>query len=154
MLPLFLALELPSLFNGAEMPIWLAAIAMLVLRDALEYFYHRAQHSIPLLWSMHSLHHSDPNMSALTTNRHFWGDQLIKAVTIWPLAALVIAPTPLMIGVFNLASLWHIVVHARLPIASGHCRGCSTARPITAATIPACPSITTAISWRCSRSSM
>ena len=119
LLPLFLALELPSLFNGAAMPIWLAAIAYLVLRDGLEFFYHRAQHSIPLLWSMHSLHHSDPNMSALTTNRHFWGDQLIKAVTIWPLAALVIAPTPVMIGIFNLASFWHIVVHARLPISFG-----------------------------------
>ena len=119
LLPLFLALDVPSLLDGAAMPLWAGAIAYLVLRDALEYFYHRAQHAVPLLWSVHSLHHSDPNMSALTANRHFWGDQLIKAVTIWPLAALVIAPTPMMLGIFNLASFWHIVVHARLPISFG-----------------------------------
>lgn len=119
LLPLFMALELPSLVQGAQMPLWLAAIAYLVMRDGLEYFYHRAQHAVPLLWSLHSLHHSDPNMSALTTNRHFWGDQLIKAVTIWPLAALVIAPTPEMIGIYNLASFWHIFVHARLPVSFG-----------------------------------
>jgi sterol desaturase/sphingolipid hydroxylase (fatty acid hydroxylase superfamily) len=58
-------------------------------------------------------------MSALTTNRHFWGDQLIKAVTIWPLAAAVVAPTPAMIALFNLLALWNFVVHARLPFGFG-----------------------------------
>ncbi len=119
LVPLLMKLQLPSLFDGAAMPLWIAVIAYLVLRDFLEFLYHRAQHTVPWLWSMHSLHHSDPNMSALTTNRHFWGDQLIKALTIWPLAALVIAPTPLAIGLFNLVSLWNFVVHARLPISFG-----------------------------------
>jgi sterol desaturase/sphingolipid hydroxylase (fatty acid hydroxylase superfamily) len=119
LLPLLLALELPSLLDGAAMPLWAGALVFVLLHDALEYFYHRAQHAVPLLWSMHSLHHSDPNMSALTTNRHFWGDQLIKAVTIWPLAALVIAPTPMMLGIYSMASLWHIVVHSRLLISFG-----------------------------------
>jgi sterol desaturase/sphingolipid hydroxylase (fatty acid hydroxylase superfamily) len=119
LLPLFQFANLPSLFDGDTWPAWAGVIFYLVLRDALEYFYHRAQHAIPLLWSVHAMHHSDPNMSALTTNRHFWGDQLIKAVTIWPLAALVIAPTPIMIGMFTLASFWHFVVHARLRISFG-----------------------------------
>jgi sterol desaturase/sphingolipid hydroxylase (fatty acid hydroxylase superfamily) len=68
---------------------------------------------------MHALHHSDPNMSALTTTRQFWGDQVIKALTIWPLAALVIAPTPAMVALFNLISLWNFAVHARLPLSFG-----------------------------------
>jgi len=118
-LPVLLSLHVPSLVDGAALPFWAGAIAYLVLRDFLEFLYHRAQHKIPLLWSMHALHHSDPNMSALTTTRHFWGDQVIKALTIWPLAALIIAPTPAMVALFNLVSLWNFAVHARLPISFG-----------------------------------
>jgi len=118
-LPVLLSLHVPSLVDGAALPFWAGAIAYLVLRDFLEFLYHRAQHKIPLLWSMHALHHSDPNMSALTTTRHFWGDQVIKALTIWPLAALIVAPTPAMVGLFNLISLWNFAVHARLPISFG-----------------------------------
>ena len=118
-MPLYTAMQLPSLFNGSAMPFWLGALAYLVIRDFLEFLYHRAQHSNPILWSMHALHHSDPEMSALTTSRHFWGDQLIKAVTIWPLAAAVVAPTPAMVALFNLLSLWNFVVHARLPFGFG-----------------------------------
>ena len=119
LLPLMPSLHLPSLFQGADLPFWPAALAYLVLRDGLEFVYHRAQHSNAWLWSLHSLHHSDPNMSALTTSRHFWGDQLIKAVTIWPLAAVVIAPTPMMMGFFGLASFWNYAVHSRLPMSFG-----------------------------------
>lgn len=118
-MPIYMAMQLPSLFDGGALPFWLGALAYLVIRDFLEFAYHRAQHSVPFLWSMHALHHSDPEMSALTTNRHFWGDQLIKAVTIWPLAAAVVAPTPAMLALFNLFSLWNFVVHARLPFGFG-----------------------------------
>ena len=118
-LPVFMSLHIPALVNGTELPFWAGAIAYLALRDCLEFLYHRAQHVVPLLWSMHALHHSDPNMSALTTSRHFWGDQIIKAITIWPLAALIIAPTPVMLGLFNFISLWNFVTHARLPLSFG-----------------------------------
>ena len=56
-----------------------------------------ASHRIPALWAMHSLHHSDPEMTALTTNRHFWGDQLIKALTIW---------SAMSWNVFSIRSSW------------------------------------------------
>jgi sterol desaturase/sphingolipid hydroxylase (fatty acid hydroxylase superfamily) len=118
-LPLFMTLHLPSLSDGLAMPVWVSALAYLVVRDGLEFLFHRAQHTIPWLWAMHSLHHSDPNMSALTTSRHFWGDAIIKALTIYPLAAFVIAPTPLAFGLFSLLSLWNFAVHARLPINFG-----------------------------------
>lgn len=118
-LPLYMILQLPALAQGSTMPFWIGALAYLIVRDFLEFLYHRAQHSIPILWSMHALHHSDPEMSALTTNRHFWGDQLIKAITIWPLAAAVVAPTPAMVAMFNLLSLWNFAVHSRLPFSFG-----------------------------------
>jgi sterol desaturase/sphingolipid hydroxylase (fatty acid hydroxylase superfamily) len=118
-LPLFAVLEVPSLINGASMPLWLGSLVFLIVRDLGEFIYHRAQHSIPLLWSMHSLHHSDPEMSALTTQRHYWADQLVKAFTIWPLAALIIAPSGPILALYSAISLWHFVVHTRLPIHFG-----------------------------------
>ena len=118
-IPLLITLGGPALVQGADLPVWAALLGYLVVRDGLEFLFHRAQHTVPWLWSMHSLHHSDPDMSALTSGRHFWAEPIIKAMTIWPLTALIIAPTPLILGLFNLFSLWNFVVHARLPFGFG-----------------------------------
>lgn len=115
-----IALRMPvSLLDGRTMRFWLAFPLFLVAMDLGEYLFHRAQHAIPWLWRMHSLHHSDPDMNATTAERHFWGEQLIKAVTIWPAAALVIRPTPLIVLCYGLACVWHVVAHSRLRFSFG-----------------------------------
>jgi sterol desaturase/sphingolipid hydroxylase (fatty acid hydroxylase superfamily) len=118
-LPIFNSLQVPSLIDGARLPLWQGFLLFLVVRDFAEFAYHRAQHSIPLLWSMHSLHHSDPDMSALTTQRHYWADQLFKAVTVWPLSVMIVAPSFEILTLYGAISLWHFFVHARLPISFG-----------------------------------
>lgn len=117
--PLFQIAGLPSLLHGKDMPFWMAFPIFLLVGDFGEFLYHRTQHKVPFLWAMHSLHHSDPEMSVLTTQRHFWGDQLIKTVTIWAAATLVIAPTPAMVGAFVLTTLWNFFSHARLKVDLG-----------------------------------
>jgi len=111
LLPLLAFHGVPTLLKGQDLPFWIAFPIFALVWDLGEYLYHRAQHKIPLLWAMHSLHHSDPAMSVLTTQRHFWGDQLIKSVTIWLAASLVIAPTPAMVAGFFVLSLWNFVAH-------------------------------------------
>ena len=118
LLPLF-ALRVPTLLRGEDLPLWLAFPLFVLVWDLGEYLYHRAQHRIPLLWAMHSLHHSDPEMSALTTQRHFWGDQIIKSASVWLAASLVIAPTPAMVTGFFVVSLWNFFAHANLRIDFG-----------------------------------
>lgn len=108
-----------SLIDGSRLPFWAAFPIFLVVRDLGEYLYHRAQHRVPFLWAMHSLHHSDPEMAALTTQRHFWGDQLVKQLTVWSAALMVISPTPAMVACYGLVSLWNFVVHADLPLDFG-----------------------------------
>jgi sterol desaturase/sphingolipid hydroxylase (fatty acid hydroxylase superfamily) len=49
-----------------------AAAAYTMAMDFGEYLFHRAQHRIPAMWAMHSLHHSDTAMNISTTQRHFW----------------------------------------------------------------------------------
>lgn len=82
--------ELPG--NGLLLPV--GVLAYLGLTDLMEYGFHRAQHAVPWLWRMHSLHHSEETMNATTTLRHFWLDSLIRALLIGPLAGLVFHTAP------------------------------------------------------------
>ena len=58
-----------GLFNAVDAPLWLAAIASIVLLDLAVWAQHLATHRIPLLWRLHEVHHSDPNVDALTALR-------------------------------------------------------------------------------------
>lgn len=109
----------PALIDGAALPNWLAVILYVLVYDLAEYLFHRLQHQVPLLWAMHSLHHSDPNMSVLTTNRHFWADPLFKSATVWSAASLLISPTPTALAVYTVLGLWNFVAHSQLPLNLG-----------------------------------
>lgn len=108
-----------SLIDPARLPGWLAVMVFVLVYDLGEYLFHRMQHRIPLLWSMHSLHHSDPEMSALTTTRHYWADPLFKTITVWSAAAMVITPTPAAFFAYTVLGLWNFVTHSQLRIDLG-----------------------------------
>ena len=100
-------------------PLPLAAGVYVIAMDGAEYAFHRAQHAVPLLWRMHSLHHSDPNMNATSTVRHFWAEPLLKTVSIWFGMGLIFQPTPAVLLIYSACFLYHIVEHANLPIGFG-----------------------------------
>lgn len=108
-----------GVFDLASWPIVLGVLAFAFAMDFGEFLFHRAQHAIPFLWRMHSLHHSDPNMNATTAARHFWADPLIKAVTIWPAVGLLFKPTPLILVIYASLSLYHYFAHANLRVNFG-----------------------------------
>jgi len=112
------AAGLPGL-HLADWPPLLGWVGFFLLMDLGEYLFHRAQHAWPLLWRLHAVHHSDPCVNATTTERHWWGDGLIKAVTIWPVVLLIAQPTPAMGGAWVLASLYNYLAHANLPLSFG-----------------------------------
>jgi sterol desaturase/sphingolipid hydroxylase (fatty acid hydroxylase superfamily) len=56
--------------DGWWFPVSLALIIFIFEFEG--YWLHRLQHSVPFLWSMHSLHHSAPAMTAATGARHYW----------------------------------------------------------------------------------
>lgn len=108
-----------SLIDGSALPFWAAFPIFVVAHDLGEYAFHRAQHAVPFMWAMHSLHHSDPDMMVLTTQRHFWGDQFLKQMTIWPAALLVISPTPALYAAWGVLTMWNFALHSSLPIDFG-----------------------------------
>ena len=108
-----------SLVDARAWPFWRAFPAFVLVIDFAEYLFHRTQHAFPFMWAMHSLHHSDSNMTATTTERHFWGEQIIKALTIWPLAFFVIRPSAGALVGYAFFGLWNYAVHSSVPFHFG-----------------------------------
>jgi sterol desaturase/sphingolipid hydroxylase (fatty acid hydroxylase superfamily) len=74
---------------------WCASLlAILLLTDLLEYWFHRAQHAIPVLWRMHELHHTAEHFDVTLAYRQFWLEPLLKMAFVYPLVGLVLRPRP------------------------------------------------------------
>lgn len=108
----------PSL-NIARWPLIFSLPVFFVAMDLGEYSYHRAQHAIPWLWTLHALHHSDPCVNATTTSRHWWGDPALKTITVWQAAILLTGPGAADVVIWTLCANYHLFVHANLPISFG-----------------------------------
>jgi sterol desaturase/sphingolipid hydroxylase (fatty acid hydroxylase superfamily) len=81
----------------------LASVVVLLLAfDLLEYVFHRLQHAIPLLWQMHSLHHSAQSFNATITLRHFWLEPLIKGCLLYPIAGILFKADPKLVALASL----------------------------------------------------
>lgn len=52
----------------------------LILLDGWMYVWHRANHSVPLLWRFHRMHHSDRNMDVTTATRFHFGEQVFSSL--------------------------------------------------------------------------
>jgi sterol desaturase/sphingolipid hydroxylase (fatty acid hydroxylase superfamily) len=84
--PIATALQphMPENLFGARPGDWsmvTLGIVLLLYVAAFDFFYywfHRAQHRFPLLWRYHQLHHSDPNVSTLTSFRHHWLEEVFR----------------------------------------------------------------------------
>ena len=63
-------------------------IALILAIDFWSFLIHRAQHRIPALWAMHSLHHSAEALSMITGARHFWLEEPILTAG-FPILAIV-----------------------------------------------------------------
>jgi sterol desaturase/sphingolipid hydroxylase (fatty acid hydroxylase superfamily) len=97
----------------------LGALAYVVVMDLGEYIFHRAQHAVPALWALHSLHHSDPAMNVSTAIRHFWLEQAIKSVTVYLVVSLIFVPSPIIIGIYGVAAYYNYFSHMNLRIGFG-----------------------------------
>jgi sterol desaturase/sphingolipid hydroxylase (fatty acid hydroxylase superfamily) len=80
-------------------------VLALVLLDGWMYFWHRANHTLPLLWRFHRMHHSDHHMDVTTATRFHLGEHLAGAI--------------LRLGLIVLLGfeVWHLVVYDTMVIA-------------------------------------
>jgi sterol desaturase/sphingolipid hydroxylase (fatty acid hydroxylase superfamily) len=96
-----------------------SAIVYLLTTDFAEYLFHRAQHAVPFLWALHSLHHSDRAVNVTTTARHHWIEFLIKAIVIYPLVGLLFAVPYQVLLVTSIAGYYNFFLHFNIRISFG-----------------------------------
>jgi sterol desaturase/sphingolipid hydroxylase (fatty acid hydroxylase superfamily) len=85
--------------DGWWFPLSLATIILAL--DFGSYWIHRAQHAVPALWAMHSLHHSAEALTVVTGARHFWFENLITGGLL-PFMAVLFKMPPIFVTIVPL----------------------------------------------------
>ncbi len=107
-----------GLLQWIDLPPALAFIGGVLLLDLTFYFWHMANHRVPLLWRFHLVHHIDPDLDVSTAFRFHYGEVALSAafrIT----QILLIGPPPLIIAVYELMFQANTLFHhsnVRLPI--------------------------------------
>lgn len=65
-----------------------SVIIIILATDLLGYLIHRASHKYPVLWAMHSLHHSAESLSIISGARHFWFEDAVNAAAFWAIGII------------------------------------------------------------------
>lgn len=63
-----------------EKPLWVQGIAVFLLTDFVSYVTHRMSHAIPWLWHIHTIHHSQRELNAFTTQRNHPAEAIYKTL--------------------------------------------------------------------------
>lgn len=79
---------------------WLEIVLSLIMLDAFDYFWHRANHRVSLLWRFHKAHHADNEMD-VTTALRFHPGELILSSMVKALWVLIWGPTAIAWFVFE-----------------------------------------------------
>mgnify|MGYP000858978511 CR=1 FL=1 len=107
---------------AARLPLWVQAIAILLLGDFLGYWMHRAFHQ-GWLWRFHSVHHSSVDLDWLSSVRlHPVNDVLMRIATTLPVLALGFAPLAVA-GLIPFLTAMAVLVHANVDWDWGPLRG-------------------------------
>lgn len=67
-----------GLFNQIQVPFWVEGTTVVVFLDLLSYFWHRMNHTVPVLWRFHAVHHTDRVFESTLAVRFHLGELLIS----------------------------------------------------------------------------
>jgi sterol desaturase/sphingolipid hydroxylase (fatty acid hydroxylase superfamily) len=100
-----------GLFNRIDWPLWLAIPVAVLILDLAVYWQHRLMHSIPLLWRLHRVHHSDTGFD-VTTGVRFHPFEIAVSMAIKLGLVWVLGPHPAAVVIFELLlSLGSLFTH-------------------------------------------
>ena len=104
----------PAWWSGA------AGLALdLVLLDLWIYFWHRANHTVPILWRFHEIHHRDRFLDATSAVRFHFGEVLLSALVRGAVIVALGMPLVSVIVFETLVLLAAIFHHSNLKLAPG-----------------------------------
>ena len=96
----------------AGLPAWAQLLVLFAVVDFAVYFYHRLQHQSVVLWQFHKIHHSQEQLTALTTFRVPVLDRLVTlAVLSIPAAILSVSYSQPMI-ILAILTFHQLLIHS------------------------------------------
>ncbi len=99
----------------ADLPAAASIAVYWVVGDFLLYWLHRAQHSVPLLWAFHSVHHAEQEISTLSQNRRHPLEAVTNGLVLYiPLAFVLGLPTRFWLPLYVVAQMFEAMQHAEL----------------------------------------
>ena len=90
-----------GLFNSVVLPFGLTVIFSVMLLDLVIYLQHRLFHVVPALWSLHRVHHADPELDVSSALR-FHPIEALLSMILKAGMALAIGMPPLAVLIFEI----------------------------------------------------
>jgi sterol desaturase/sphingolipid hydroxylase (fatty acid hydroxylase superfamily) len=112
-------LHLDELWPGVTDVPWVALVMYLVVLDFVEYLIHRGQHRFEWWWGLHSLHHSQRQMTMWSDNRNHLLDDILHDTIIVVVAQLIGVAPGQFIAIVAFTQLSESLQHANLRIGFG-----------------------------------
>jgi sterol desaturase/sphingolipid hydroxylase (fatty acid hydroxylase superfamily) len=94
----------------------LAFVVAYGVLEIIAYVMHRLHHSVPWLWRLHAVHHSDTHMDVTTAHRHHLFEPLINLVLLIPVLMLLGTPAAVMVLVVMVREALVLFNHSNLSI--------------------------------------
>jgi sterol desaturase/sphingolipid hydroxylase (fatty acid hydroxylase superfamily) len=106
-----------GLFKLFGMPAWATLAGGVIAFDLSWYVTHRTMHETPLLWRIHSVHHSDPMVDVTTTSRQHPLELMFRAAVLLVFGLALGVPPAALVIYRTWATLQGLFDHAniRLP---------------------------------------
>lgn len=111
-------LHLDVLAGVAEQPV-MSLLLYLVVLDFVDYWLHRGQHGFNWWWNLHSLHHSQRQMTMWSDNRNHLLDDLIRDAAIVLVAQLIGVAPAQFVAIVAVTQLFESLQHANLRLSFG-----------------------------------
>lgn len=91
-----------GLLNLIDLPIYVKFAVGFLLMDLTFYYWHQANHYVPILWRFHCVHHIDPDLDVSTSFRFHFGE-VLYSVAFRVLQVSLIGVSPTIYAVYELA---------------------------------------------------
>jgi sterol desaturase/sphingolipid hydroxylase (fatty acid hydroxylase superfamily) len=111
--------NIDAIWPGVSDIAWVSFILYLVVFDFVHYLIHRGQHQFNRWWALHSLHHSQRQMTLWTDNRNHLLDDVITTLLLSVVAKLIGVGPGQFIALVVLSQLSESFQHANIRCSFG-----------------------------------
>ncbi len=110
----FSPLHIDQLWPGVTDVPWVSLVMYLLIFDFADYVYHRAQHRFTWFWGLHSVHHSQRQMTMWSDNRNHLLDSFLRDAMLVIVSQIVGVPPAQFVLIVIFTQLVESLSHANV----------------------------------------